>query len=877
MALLGLLKGQNRDAAGQYKGQLERINALSDEVCGFSDAQLRDATDEFRAQLQNGKTLDDVLDRAFAVVRESASRVLKQRHYDVQVIGGLVLHNGKIAQMRTGEGKTLSATLPTYLNALEGKGVHVVTVNDYLARRDAVWMGQVYHALGLRVGVITHDQAYVYDPEHVIEEGSTEESADSTRDEMGGFHIEQSYLRPVARKEAYEADITYGTNNEFGFDYLRDNLVQKKDDKVQRGFYYAIVDEVDSILIDEARTPLIISAPDETGSGLYTTFARIVPQLQKDTDYTLDEKLRSVAITQEGINKVEQSLGISNIYDPSAGGSVRHVHALEQALKASVLFTKDKDYVVREGAVVIVDEFTGRMMPGRRFSEGLHQAIEAKEGVAIQRESRTVATVTFQNYFRMYEKLAGMTGTAITNKEEFLQVYQLDVVVIPTNKPLARTDYADVVFMSEEGKYIALIDEVRDRHEQGQPVLIGTTSIEKNEYISALLKKSGIKHEILNAKNHEQEGEIIAQAGRKGAVTVATNMAGRGVDIILGGNPPNSQESQEVREAGGLHIIGTERHDARRIDDQLRGRAGRQGDPGSGQFFLSLEDKMVRVFGGDRIQKLMTTLRIPKDQPIESKMVSGAIENAQKKIEGMNFDTRKHLLEYDQVLNRQRTTLYKRRDSLLGADDKEMYDIVDSYGTTYANILVAAHCGVGGMHEWDMQQLAQGTAAAIGKSADAVQSDIESIIDDNQSVDRARQGVIDYIQENIAAVVEARKSDLGEEDFAAAVRWVTLRTIDTLWTEHLEAMEHTRDAVRLRAYGQRDPLAEYKNEGSRMFEELERVVAHTVVVSLGKISIQHRNDTNTQQVHTPPKKNSVGRNDPCVCGSGKKYKKCHGA
>ncbi|MYE38298.1 MAG: preprotein translocase subunit SecA [Candidatus Spechtbacteria bacterium SB0662_bin_43] len=877
MALLGLLKGKSRDAAGQYRGQLERINELSDEIRAFSDERLRDATDEFRSQLQDGKTLDDVLYRAFAVVREAATRVLNQTHYDVQVIGGLVLHEGKIAQMRTGEGKTLSATLPTYLNALEGKGVHVVTVNDYLARRDAVWMGQVYHALGLRVGVITHDQAYVYDPDHVVEEGGSEESTDESRDELGGFHIQQSYLRPVARKEAYEADITYGTNNEFGFDYLRDNLVQKKDDKVQRGFHYAIVDEVDSILIDEARTPLIISAPDETGSGLYTTFARIVPQLQKDTDYTVDEKLRSVALTQEGITKVEKSLGISNIYDPSAGGSVRHVHALEQALKASVLFTKDKDYVVRDGAVVIVDEFTGRMMPGRRFSEGLHQAIEAKEAVAIQKESRTVATVTFQNYFRMYGKLAGMTGTALTNKEEFLQVYQLDVVVVPTNKPLARTDYADVVFMTEEGKYIALVDEIRDRHEHGQPVLVGTTSIEKNEHISSLLKKAGIKHEILNAKNHEQEGEIVAQAGRKGSVTVATNMAGRGVDIILGGNPPSAQEAQEVREAGGLHIVGTERHDARRIDDQLRGRAGRQGDPGSGQFFLSLEDKMVRVFGGERIQKLMTTLRIPQDQPIESKMVSGAIENAQKKIEGMNFDTRKHLLEYDQVLNRQRTALYKKRDSLLDADEEEIYAIVDSYSATYAQLLVAAHCGVGGMHEWDMQQLAQGAAAATGKSVDTAQSDIENIVNDTSSVDRARQGVIDYLQENISVVVEGRKSDVGKEDFAAALRWVILRTIDTLWTEHLEAMEHTRDAVRLRAYGQRDPLAEYKNEGSRMFEELERVVAHTVVVSLGNISIQHRNHTEAQQVRTTPKKNSIGRNDPCTCGSGKKYKKCHGA
>ena len=887
MALLNLLKRKNNSEVDRYQKYVEQINNLSEEIKGFSDEKLKEETEKFRSAIKDGESLDDIQGRAFAVVREVASRTLNQRHYDVQLIGGMVLHDGKISQMRTGEGKTLSATLPTYLNAIEGKGVHIVTVNDYLARRDAVWMGQVYNALGLSVGVITNGQAYVYDSEHIVEEGKNAEEVDEAVDETGGFHIEQSYLRPAERKEAYEADITYGTNNEFGFDYLRDNLAKTQEEKVQRGFNYAIVDEVDSILIDEARTPLIISAPDQASSELYKVFSRVVPNLQKDADYKLDEKLRSISLTQDGIEKVENSLGIKNIYDPQEGGSIRHVHALEQSLKAQILFTKDKDYVVRDNSVVIVDEFTGRMMPGRRFSEGLHQAIEAKEGVEIQKESKTVATITFQNYFRMYDKLSGMTGTAITNKEEFLQVYKLDVVVIPTNKPLARTDYADVVFMTEEGKYEALVDEIEDRNDQGQPVLVGTTSIEQNEKVSALLKRAGVKHNVLNAKNHEKEGEIIAQAGRKGAVTVATNMAGRGVDIILGGNPQVKEDAEFVRNVGGLHVIGTERHDARRIDDQLRGRAGRQGDPGSGQFFLSLEDKMIRVFGGDKIQKLMGTLRVPKDQPIESKMVSGAIESAQKKIEGMNFDTRKHLLEYDQVLNSQRNATYKKRDDILNASDEEVEKLVKEYISSYANSLILTHCG-GNAQEWDVEQVANSVAVVMRVEESDVKRDVDKIIEQNENADDALDKMREYISKNIDEAMEDRKNEIEEgEQFINMLRWLILRTIDNLWVDHLEALEYMRDAVRLRAYGQRDPLAEYKNEGARMFEEFEYQVAHTVVSSMLHIAIHRHSHTPSQTINLNLGEKSVpavgtqnnkqvGRNEPCTCGSGKKYKKCCG-
>ena len=888
MALWGLVGKKANSVGRKYDSLVAKINALEDAMQGLSDAQLKEKTTNLKQQLKQGKTLDDILPEAFALVRETAKRNLGQRHYDVQLMGGVALHQGKIAEMRTGEGKTLSATLPTYLNALTEKGVHIVTVNDYLARRDAVWMGQVYDALGLSVGVIAHDSAFLYDKEHTVEEHKQEQEADKDRDETGSFRIEESYLRPVARKEAYAADITYGTNNEFGFDYLRDNLVPKTEDKVQREFHYAIVDEVDSILIDESRTPLIISSPDAASSNLYIQFSQIVPQLQQEKDYTIDEKFRSVSLTQPGIEKVEQILGVDNLYDVAGGGSVRHIHALEQSLKAYALFEKDKDYVIRDNQVVIVDQFTGRMMPGRRFSEGLHQALEAKERVAIQRESRTVATVTFQNYFRMYEKLAGMTGTALTNEEEFLQVYRLEVVVIPTNRENVRIDYADMVFMNEDEKYNAVIEEIKERNAKGQPVLVGTTSIDRNEYLSKLLSRAGVKHEVLNAKNHEREGEIIAQAGKKGAVTVATNMAGRGVDIILGGNPPTQEQTQEVRATGGLHIIGTERHEARRIDNQLRGRAARQGDPGSGQFFLSLEDKMIKVFGGDRIQKMMSTLRVPKNQPIESKMVSSAIEGAQKKIEGMNFDTRKHLLEYDQVLNRQRNALYRKRDDILSASPEQVREIVEQYINQYLESLVFRNTAASQMSEWDIDGLKKEIDVAFDEDS-GLKSKIDEIIASNKSVEEIQQDIVDTLQKYGEQRTEQHTQELEEEHLTEILQHLLLRSIDMLWMDHLEAMEYMRDAVRLRSYGQRDPLAEYKGEGSRMFEELEQNIAHTVSVSFFHIHKAHpatqtqqkqvlqvnKTDSPATQSSAKPKQ-TVGRNDPCPCGSGKKYKKCCG-
>ncbi|RME66079.1 MAG: preprotein translocase subunit SecA, partial [Nitrospirae bacterium] len=647
---------------------VEQINALEPTIASLSDLELRKKTDEFRDRLAKGETLDDLLIEAFAVVRETGKRKLNMRHFDVQLIGGIVLHEGKIAEMKTGEGKTLVATLPIYLNALEGKGVHLVTVNDYLAKRDAQWMGPIYHSLGLTVGVIQHEASFLYDPDFRTEDKRYDR------------------LRPCSRKEAYMADVTYGTNNEFGFDYLRDNMKYDLNDMVQRELNYAIVDEVDSILIDEARTPLIISGPSEENTEIYYRINRIVPKLKKDVDFTLDEKTKNVVLTEEGSIKVEKLLGVENLFEPA---NIELVHHVLQALRAHHLFKRDVDYVVKDGQVIIVDEFTGRLMPGRRWSDGLHQAIEAKEGVKIESENQTLATITFQNYFRMYNKLAGMTGTAATEAEEFAKIYNLDVVVIPTHKPMIRNDYPDVVYKTERAKFNAVIKEIEDCYKRGQPVLVGTTSIEKSERLSKMLKKKGIPHHVLNAKYHEREAEIVAQAGRYKAVTIATNMAGRGTDIILGGNPemlakemirnnPQAtdedfrkaleeakriceEERKKVLEAGGLHIIGTERHEARRIDNQLRGRSGRQGDPGSSRFYLSLEDDLMRIFGGDRISSLMDRLKMDEDMPIENRMVTRAIENAQKRVEAHNFEIRKHLLEYDDVMNQQRTEIYSFR------------------------------------------------------------------------------------------------------------------------------------------------------------------------------------------------------------------------
>jgi len=819
----------NKKSIKETESSVSKVNALESKIAALTLEELQEKTKDLKKRTTEGDSLNSILPEAFATVREAAKRTLQQRHFDVQLIGGVILHEGKIAEMRTGEGKTLTATLPVYLNALSGKGVHVITVNDYLAKRDAVWMGQIYHILGLSTGCIAHDSSYIYDPSYTSEHSNDQESErDEIRDTTGSFKVEESYLRPVKRKEAYEADITYGTNNEFGFDYLRDNMAYDLKDQAQRGHYFAIIDEIDSVLIDEARTPLIISAPDQESSNWYGDFAKITPRLEKEVDYELDEKLKTVTITDAGIDKVEQILGVKDIYQEKG---IKYVHHLEQALKAEVLFQKDRDYVLRDGQVMIIDEFTGRLLPGRRFSGGLHQALEAKEGVAVQPESITFASVTFQNYFRMYEKLAGMTGTAVTSAEEFFKVYQLDVVVVPTNKPMIREDLADKIFKTEKGKFEAVVQEIAAKHEKGQPVLVGTVSIQKNEYLSKVLGREGISHQVLNAKQHEQEGQIIAQAGSMGAVTVATNMAGRGVDIVLGGNPPDEKEAEKVKELGGLHVIGTERHEARRIDNQLRGRSGRQGDPGSSQFFISLEDDLARIFGGERIKGLMDKLRMPEDQPIEAGLVSKSIESAQSKIEGFHFDARKHLLDYDDVLNKHRELLYKRR----------------------REILEKAQHG------------------------------------------QLREYLIDLVQEHnhTKEEYEQKEKDLGEENMRQVERVVCLRVIDSVWVGHLEGMEHMRDSVRLRAYGQQDPLIEYKNEGRRMFQELLDNIDSSIASTIFRVQVRNeqpspffQNQSAGQHTHThihshgPASTDTsnarikVGRNDPCPCGSGKKWKRC---
>lgn len=807
---------------------VEGINGLEKDLERLSDEDFPKKTDEFKKRLESGETTDDLLPEAFALVRESSKRVLGQRHYDVQMIGGMVLHQGKIAEMKTGEGKTLAATLPAYLNALEDKGVHIITVNDYLARRDATWMGQIFAFLGMSTSVINHQQSFLYDSGF----SAQGEEEDKERDELGGFKIVQDFLRPCTRKEAYNADITYGTNNEFGFDYLKDNMVYDLSARVQRGFHYTIIDEVDSILIDEARTPLIISAPDTESSEMYKSFSRIVPSLESGKDYEVFEKEKTVTLTEEGVERIEKILGVDNIYEDKG---IKYLHHLEQALRAQAinpstgrpLFEKDHHYIVTKGEIIIIDESTGRQMPGRRWSGGLHQAIEAKEGVLVKPESKTLASVTFQNLFRMYDKLSGMTGTALTSAEEFDKVYKLEVMPIPTNKPMVRKDLGDRVYRTSKGKFRAIAKEVKERSQKGQPVLIGTTSIEKNELLGMLLDREGISHRILNAKNHEKEGEIIAQAGSPGAVTVATNMAGRGVDIILGGNPPETDDEKKVREAGGLHVIGTERHEARRIDNQLRGRAGRQGDPGSTQFFLSLDDDLLRVFGGDRIKSLADYMKIPEDQPIEAGMLSNIIESAQSKIEGLHFDARKHLLDYDDVMNKHREIAYKKRaDIITKADSGELRDFI-----------------------------------------------IEVI-------ERSGRTGEEY---------EAKENELGADKMREIEKVVCLRVLDSLWVDHLENMQSLRDSVRLRAYGQKDPLIEYKNEGHKAFQALidswengiTEMIFNINSASFAPSPIE-KGGMEMRRSDAPAKTavkvggNKIGRNDPCYCGSGKKYKKCHG-
>jgi preprotein translocase subunit SecA len=764
-------KDGNQAAVKKLEPMVSEVNALEDSISELSDEELKAKTDAFRKRLSDGETLDFILPEAFAVVREAAKRTLAQRHFDVQILGGIVLHQGNIAEMKTGEGKTLVATLPAYLNGLSGKGVHIITVNDYLALRDAAWMGQIYDFLGLSVAVIASNrESYIYDPSYKSDETEKGEKLDRERDEKGSFKVVHEYLRPVSRKEAYDADITYGVNNEFGFDYLRDNMAYTKDQVVaSRGYNYSIIDEIDSILIDEARTPLIISAATAESEDLYKTFADISAKLKPEEDYEVDEKLRAVTLTDEGIEKAEKALNIENLYTE---GGVKLVHHLETAVRAKAVFERDKDYVVRDGEVVIVDEFTGRLQPGRRWSEGLHQAIEAKEGVPIQKESRTMATITFQNFFRFYDKLSGMTGTAKTSEEEFYKVYGLETVVVPTNKPLARIDNNDYIYQSELGKFAAIAKKIKELNQNGQPVLVGTVSIERNEILSEFLKKEGVAHEILNAKNHEREGEIIAQAGALGKVTIATNMAGRGVDIKLGGNPGSPEAYEKVKSLGGLFVLGTERHEARRIDDQLRGRAGRQGDPGETQFFVSLEDSLMRVFGSERIKNMMGRFNIPEDHPIENRMINRSLEEAQKKIEGFNFDARKRVLEYDDVMNTQRETIYGLRKTILVSDE------------------------------------------------DKLEERLKEIIGENQELEET---------------VKSRTENLGKDVFLKNFRQLALQVIDMLWVEHLEAMAYMRDSVRLRAYGQRDPLVEYKREGLRLFRGLEASVDETIARLLPNI------------------------------------------
>jgi len=813
---------------------VQRINSLEPDCQKLSDAELRSKTDEFRRRLNDGETLDDLLPEAFAVVREASRRTLNMRHFDVQLMGGIVLHEGRIAEMKTGEGKTLVATLPAYLNALTGRGVHVVTVNDYLAKRDAEWMGQVYEFLGLSVGVIIH-----------------------------GLSFEE-------RRAAYHSDITYGTNNEFGFDYLRDNMVVDVSQLVQRELNYAIVDEVDSILIDEARTPLIISGAAEDSARHYVRFAQIVPQLRPERDYTVDEKAKTIAMTEEGLARVEKILGIENLFDEQ---NFELNHYLNQALKAKEFFVRDRDYVVTNGEVVIVDEFTGRLMPGRRYSEGLHQAIEAKEGVAVLQESQTLASITYQNYFRMYNKLAGMTGTAKTEEQEFIKIYNMDVVVIPTNMPMIRVDHPDAVYKTERAKFEAVVREIEERHRTGQPLLVGTISIEKSEMLSRMLKAKGIPHQVLNAKNHEKEAEIVAQAGQRGMVTIATNMAGRGTDIVLG---------EGVRELGGLHVIGTERHESRRIDNQLRGRSGRQGDPGSSRFYVSLEDDLMRLFGSDRIMGLMERLGWEDDQAIDHPQISRAIENAQKKVEFRHFEIRRQVLEYDDVLNKQREVIYaQRRRVLLNEDIGE--HIEEIFATVFQRL--ADHYADEKLkkEEWDLAGLLKAYEEITGRPSTASVQDLQSL---------TTAEIAERLRKEAQDAYALREHDYGPEMMRRIEKLVLLQVTDNRWMEHLREIDDLREGIGLRALGQKDPLMEYRFEAFQMFQQLVANIQEDCLKLLFRVRLvdpaqaqpkdrlqgANYQGGDGEGAKPQPRKveKKVGRNDPCPCGSGKKYKKCCG-
>ncbi|MBI4085183.1 MAG: preprotein translocase subunit SecA [Candidatus Liptonbacteria bacterium] len=857
MSFLGKIFGDSNERyIRSLQPIIEQINNLEKDFKNLSGEELKSSTSKLKERLKNGETLDDILPEAFAAVREAASRTLGQRPFNSQLMGGIVIYRGAVAEMVTGEGKTLSAVAPAYLNALSGKGVHVVTVNEYLARRDAVWMGQIYLALGLEVSCLVPNAAFIYDPEWKAEEQNAAALIDKERDETGSYLVQQEFLKPVSRREAYSADITYGTNHEFGFDYLRDNLAYGMEDQVQKERNFAIIDEVDSILIDEARTPLIISAPDTESSEFYKVFSRIAEKLQRDEDYTVDEKFRAVSITAEGIGKVEKFIGVVNLYAPE---NLRLVHYLEESLKAKAIFKRDKDYVVKNGEVIIVDEFTGRMLHGRRYSSGLHQAIEAKEGVEVKQESRTYAKVSIQNYFRLYKKISGMTGTAQTSAEEFHKVYNLEVISIPTNKPLVRKDLPDMVYKTADARWDAVVKEIKEAFEKGQPVLVGTTSIQKNELISEKLSKVGVPHEILNAKNNEREGAIIAQAGKLKAITVATNMAGRGVDIILGGNPVDQDEAAKIRELGGLHVIGTERHEARRIDNQLRGRSGRQGDRGSAQFFLSLEDDLLRIFGGDKVKGMMGALNLPEDQPIQAGFLSKAIAQAQAKVEGFNFDVRKRLLEYDDVLNRQRANIYGRRQEILNAMNKEsVTGIISGSSEEYLKINI-----FGGESETSL----------------VPDEEIRKIFDEagltgkeNLFPDKTDIGTL-------SEFVKKRSGDVSTDPLS---KNRLLSILDLLWMNHLEDLEALSESVGLRAYGQKDPVVEYRREAHRLFKDFWNNFNGWVFMNVFKLA---RADGSSQEMpaavphtHAPQIQQGakIGRNDPCSCGSGKKYKRCHG-
>jgi preprotein translocase subunit SecA len=878
MSIFKKLFGSNEKEVGKLKPLIEKINALESQMVKLSDDELRAKTSEFKKRIAKKETLDELLPEAFAVMRETVKRVDGKRLFDVQLMGGIVLHQGKIAEMKTGEGKTHTSLLPMYLNALTGKGVHLVTVNDYLAKRDCNWMGGILYFLGISTACIIHDASYMYQPK--IEDD----------DEVS---VEMENLVPILRREAYVADITYGTNNEFGFDYLRDNMVPSLEHMAQRELNYVIVDEVDSILIDEARTPLIISAADSESTKMYEQFAMLVPRLKIEEDYTVEEKTKSVTITESGVAKIESWLNVGNIYE---AGKITYVHHLEQALKAQVIFQLDRDYVVKDGEVIIVDDFTGRLMPGRRYSEGLHQAIEAKEGVRVQKESKTLATITFQNYFRMYQKISGMTGTASTSAEEFFKVYKMDVMEIPTNKPAVRKDISDVVYKSEKGKFNAIVEKIKEVNKFGQPILVGTIAVEKSEYLSALLLKSGVPHEVLNAKNHEREAQIVAKAGHVGSVTIATNMAGRGTDIKLG---------EGARELGGLFILGTERHEARRIDNQLRGRAGRQGDPGASQFFVSLEDELMRRFGGDNLISLMTRLGLPEDQPIQNPIISRTIENAQSKIEGFNFDIRKHILDYDDVMNKQREILYKKRRVVLEATNIKP-EIMDNIREEIERAVSGSLTAENGNLE--AEKIVENIQSMVLLSNEAQNKLKEIATDRNKNTAELIGGATEYLAGIAKEAYNHKEQELGEVNMRSLERSIALQTIDVMWMSHLDEIDYLREGIGLRGYGQRDPLVEYKREAFSMFsylmENIKSTITHTIFrvsaapVVETKSAIPEKNlnfsgagevesfgsarEIQDGEVREAPKQkpitntDKIGRNDPCLCGSGKKYKKCCG-